>query len=77
MAYVWVEEPEEGADVRDVVAREDYDQIVTERDEAVVARDVLEAKMEAILRAIDRYRASVTSLAELADQRLQLLRQMA
>ena len=48
--------------------RDAIDEIVTERDEALVARDLLEAKMEAILRAIDRYRASVTSLAELADQ---------
>jgi methyl-accepting chemotaxis protein len=48
--------------------RDAIEEIVAERDEAVVARDLLEAKMEAILRAIDRYRASVTSLAELADQ---------
>jgi methyl-accepting chemotaxis protein len=48
--------------------RDAIEEIVGERDEAVVARDLLEAKMEAILRAIDRYRASVTSLAELADQ---------
>ncbi len=48
--------------------RDAIDEIVSERDEAAVARDLLEAKMEAILRAIDRYRASVTSLAELADQ---------
>ncbi|MGN6487138.1 MAG: methyl-accepting chemotaxis protein [Devosia sp.] len=48
--------------------RHAIDEILAERDEAAVARDLLEAKMEAILRAIDRYRASVTSLAELADQ---------
>lgn len=42
--------------------------ILDERDEAVAAKEQLEAKMEAILRAIDRYRASVSSLAELADQ---------
>jgi methyl-accepting chemotaxis protein len=48
--------------------RDAIEEIVAERDEAIVARDLLEAKMEAILRAIDRYRASVTSLAELADQ---------
>jgi len=48
--------------------RDAIEEIVAERDEAAVARDLLEAKMEAILRAIDRYRASVTSLAELADQ---------
>jgi methyl-accepting chemotaxis protein len=47
---------------------EAIEEIIAERDEAAVARDLLEAKMEAILRAIDRYRASVTSLAELADQ---------
>lgn len=48
--------------------RDAIEEMVAERDEAAVARDLLEAKMEAILRAIDRYRASVTSLAELADQ---------
>jgi len=42
--------------------------LLNERDQALAARHHLEAKMEAILRAIDRYRASVTSLAELADQ---------
>ena len=42
--------------------------LADERDEAAGERDVLYSKMEAILRAIDRYRASVTSLAELADQ---------
>src|SRR5690606_26069584 len=41
--------------------------LVDERDEAVADRARLEAKMEAILRAIDRYRAAVTSLAEHAD----------
>ncbi|MBK8084074.1 MAG: hypothetical protein IPK28_09695 [Devosia sp.] len=44
------------------------DEMLDERDEALVARERLEAKVEAILRAIDRYRASVTSLAELADR---------
>lgn len=44
------------------------DETLAERDQALLAREGLEAKMEAILRAIDRYRASVTSLAELADQ---------
>lgn len=39
-----------------------------ERDDAAAARDHLMSKMDAILRAIDRYRESVTSLAELADQ---------
>ena len=42
--------------------------LLAERDEAIHMRQHLEAKMEAILRAIDRYRASVSSLAELADQ---------
>ncbi len=39
-----------------------------ERDGALAMRDHLQAKIEAILVAIDRYRESVTSLAELADQ---------
>lgn len=47
---------------------EELGAILDERDEAVAARQQLELKMEAILRAIDRYRASVSSLAELADQ---------
>ena len=38
------------------------------RDEAAAERDRLEAKVEAVLNAVDRYRAAVTSLAELADQ---------
>ena len=42
--------------------------LVDERDDIAAARDRLEAKMEAILNAIDRYRASVTTLAQLADQ---------
>ena len=46
----------------------DLGALIAERDEAMAARQHLEAKMEAILLAIDRYRASVTSLAELADQ---------
>ena len=46
MAYVWVDEPEEGADVRDVVAREDYDQIVTERDGLIEQRDTLITRAE-------------------------------
>lgn len=46
MAYVWVDEPEEGADVRDVVARGDYDQIVTERDGLVEQRDTLITRAE-------------------------------
>ena len=39
-----------------------------ERDAASAMRDQLQAKIEAILVAIDRYRESVSSLAELADQ---------
>jgi methyl-accepting chemotaxis protein len=41
--------------------------LAEERDEAVEERDRLENKIEAVLNAIDRYRQSVTSLAELAD----------
>jgi len=48
--------------------RDAIEEILAEHDAALVERDRLETKMEAILRAIDRYRASVTSLAELADQ---------
>lgn len=39
-----------------------------ERDAAAAMRDQLQSKIEAILVAIDRYRESVSSLAELADQ---------
>lgn len=46
MAYVWVDEPEEGADVRDAVAREDYDQIVAERDGLIEQRDTLITRAE-------------------------------
>lgn len=42
--------------------------LAEERDTALETRDQLQAKIEAILVAIDRYRESVTSLAELADQ---------
>jgi methyl-accepting chemotaxis protein len=42
--------------------------ISDERDEAAAERDRLESKMEAVLGAIDRYRAAVTSLAEHADR---------
>jgi methyl-accepting chemotaxis protein len=38
-----------------------------ELEETAAERDRLEAKMEAVLNAIDRYRASVTSLAEMAE----------
>jgi methyl-accepting chemotaxis protein len=38
------------------------------RDEALAERDRLAAKLEAVLSAIDRYRESVATLAELADQ---------
>jgi methyl-accepting chemotaxis protein len=39
-----------------------------ERDDAVAESERLEDKIEAVLDAIDRYRQSVTTLAELADQ---------
>ena len=42
--------------------------LADERDEAALERDQLEAKIEAVLNAIDRYRAHVTALAEHADQ---------
>jgi methyl-accepting chemotaxis protein len=42
--------------------------LADDRDEAVAERERLERKMEAVLAAIDRYRASITSLAELADE---------
>lgn len=42
--------------------------LVDERDEALDERDHLDAKMTAVLNAIDRYRAAVTSLAEHADE---------
>lgn len=41
--------------------------LADERDEHAEVRAGLERKMEAVLAAIDRYRASVTSLASLAD----------
>lgn len=46
MAYVWVDEPEEWEDVRDVVAQEDYNQIVAERDGLVEQRDALIERAE-------------------------------
>lgn len=42
--------------------------LTDERDEEAEARDVLERKMQAVLNAIDKYRAIVTSMAEIADQ---------
>lgn len=42
--------------------------LANERDEEAEARDVLERKMQAVLNAIDRYRATVASMAEIADQ---------
>lgn len=48
--------------------RETLVALVAERDGALEQRDHLQAKIEAILVAIDRYRESVTCLAELADQ---------
>lgn len=38
-----------------------------ERDEEAAARDMLEGKMHAVVRAIDNYRASVTRMADLAS----------
>jgi len=43
------------------------DALVDERDEHAEARGALERKMEAVLGAIDKYRASVNSLAEYAE----------
>lgn len=48
--------------------RDAFDALSEERDEAEAARQMLASKMDAILMAIDRYRASVTNLAQLADQ---------
>ncbi len=48
--------------------RDAFDALTEERDEAEAARQLLASKMDAILMAIDRYRASVTNLAQLADQ---------
>jgi methyl-accepting chemotaxis protein len=42
--------------------------ILEERDELAAERDRLEAKMTAVLNAIDRYRATVTAMAEYADK---------
>jgi methyl-accepting chemotaxis protein len=42
--------------------------LTAERDDANAERQRLEAKMEAVLNAIDRYRSAVASLAELADR---------
>jgi methyl-accepting chemotaxis protein len=42
--------------------------LADERDEEAEARELLERKMQAVLTAIDKYRATVTTMAELADQ---------
>jgi methyl-accepting chemotaxis protein len=42
--------------------------ILEERDELAQERDRLEAKMQAVLNAIDRYRETVTAMAEYADK---------
>lgn len=42
--------------------------ILEERDELAAERDRLEAKMQAVLNAIDRYRATVAAMAEYADK---------
>ena len=42
--------------------------ILEERDELAAERDRLEAKMQAVLNAIDRYRETVTAMAEYADK---------
>jgi methyl-accepting chemotaxis protein len=42
--------------------------LADERDEEAEARELLERKMQAVLDAIDKYRATVTTMAELADQ---------
>src|SRR5690606_3197730 len=39
-----------------------------ERDEEAAARVLLERKMQAVLNAIDAYRATVTAMAELAEE---------
>lgn len=42
--------------------------ILEERDELAMERDRQDAKMQAVLNAIDRYRATVTAMAEYADK---------
>ncbi|MHB1103088.1 MAG: methyl-accepting chemotaxis protein [Devosia sp.] len=42
--------------------------LTDERDEEAEARELLERKMQAVLNAIDKYRATVTAMAEMADQ---------
>jgi methyl-accepting chemotaxis protein len=49
-------------DLADMVAA-----LTEERDEHAEARSLLERKCEAVLNAIDKYRVSVTAMAELAD----------
>ena len=43
------------------------DALADERDEAAAAHELLERKMQAVLNAIDKYRATVTAMAELAE----------
>lgn len=42
--------------------------LADQRDEEAEARELLERKMQAVLNAIDKYRATVTTMAEIADQ---------
>jgi methyl-accepting chemotaxis protein len=52
------------------LARQVYDAVWTlraERDEEAAARDMLETKVHAVVRAIDNYRVSVTRMADLAS----------
>ncbi len=42
--------------------------LTEERDEAADARDMLERKCEAVIAAIDKYRVSITAMAELAER---------
>jgi methyl-accepting chemotaxis protein len=42
--------------------------LADERNEEAEARELLERKMQAVLNAIDKYRATVTTMAEMADQ---------
>lgn len=53
MAYVFKEELEEGDVEADVVAREDYDQLVIERDGLAEQRDVLIGQVETAERERD------------------------
>ena len=48
--------------------KDQYEQMLAERDMALEARAGLQGKLSSILEAIDRYRGSVTALADLADR---------